>query len=92
VNDSDALLTNGQDEAERTSANRGEITMLRKISIALVAAAALGTAALAPTSASAWGRGGFHGGGFHDGWGHRGFGYGYGGGEGWCNWHPYRCY
>jgi len=35
--------------------------MFRKISIALVAAAALGTAALAPTSASAWG-GGFHGG------------------------------
>jgi hypothetical protein len=61
---------------------RGEIIMLRKISIALVAAAALGTAALAPTSASAWGRGGFH----------RGFGYGYGGGGGgWCYWHPYRC-
>jgi hypothetical protein len=37
--------------------------MFRKISIALVAAAALGSAALAPTSASAWGRGGF--GGFH---------------------------
>jgi hypothetical protein len=38
--------------------------MFRKISIALVAAAALGTAALAPTSASAWGggfRGGWHG-------------------------------
>jgi hypothetical protein len=33
--------------------------MLRKISLALAAAAALGTAALAPTSASAWG---FHGG------------------------------
>jgi hypothetical protein len=33
--------------------------MFRKISIALVAAAALGIAALAPTSASAWG---FHGG------------------------------
>jgi hypothetical protein len=32
--------------------------MFRKISIALVAAAALGSAALAPTSASAWGRGG----------------------------------
>ena len=31
--------------------------MLRKISFALVAAAALGTAALAPTSASAWGHG-----------------------------------
>jgi hypothetical protein len=35
--------------------------MLRKISFALVTAAALGTVALAPTSASAWG-GGFHGG------------------------------
>jgi hypothetical protein len=67
--------------------------MLRKISIALVAAAALGTAALAPTSASAWGRGGFHGGfhGGYGGWGHRGFGYGYGSGPGWCYWHPYRC-
>jgi hypothetical protein len=53
--------------------------MFRKISIALVAAAALGSAALAPTSASAWGRGGGFGGyhgGFHEGWGHRGFGYG----------------
>jgi hypothetical protein len=68
--------------------------MFRKISIALVAAAALSSAALAPTSASAWGRGGgfggFHGG-FHEGWGHRGFGYGYGGGPGWCYFHPYRC-
>ena len=45
--------------------------MFRKISIALVAAAALGSAALAPTSASAWGRGGEFGGyhgGFHEGW------------------------
>jgi hypothetical protein len=46
------------------------------------------------TSASAWGRGGgfgeFHGG-FHENWGHRGFGYGYGGGPGWCYFHPYRC-
>jgi hypothetical protein len=73
--------------------------MFRKISIALVAAAALGSAALAPTSASAWGRGGFGGfhGGFHEGWGHRGFGfgygygYGYGYGPGWCYFHPYRC-
>jgi hypothetical protein len=69
--------------------------MFRKISIALVAAAALGSAALAPTSALAWGRGGgfggFHGG-FHEGWDHRGFGYGYGGGgSGWCYFHPYRC-
>ena len=35
--------------------------MLRKISFALVTAAALGSVALAPTSASAWGRGGSHG-------------------------------
>ena len=58
--------------------------MFRKLTIALIATAALGTAALAPTSASAWhgggggwggGRGGYHGGwgGFHGGWG------GYGG-------------
>jgi hypothetical protein len=39
-----------------------EIIMFRKISIALVAAAALGSAALVPTSASAWGRGGSFGG------------------------------
>jgi hypothetical protein len=68
--------------------------MFRKISIALVAAAAFGSAALAQTSASAWGRGGGFGGshgGFHEGWGHRGFGYGYGGGPGWCYFHPYRC-
>ena len=46
--------------------------MLRKLSLAAVAAVALG-AALAPTSASAhWHGGGWHGGG----WGH---GYGYGG-------------
>jgi hypothetical protein len=36
--------------------------MFRKISIALVAAAALVSAALVPTSASAWGRGGGFGG------------------------------
>jgi len=67
--------------------------MFRKISIALVAAAALGSAALAPTSASAWGRGfGESHGGFHEGWGHRDFGYGYGyGGPDWCYFHPYRC-
>jgi len=34
--------------------------MIRKLSLAAVAAIALGTAALAPTSASAW----------HGGWGH----------------------
>jgi hypothetical protein len=63
--------------------------MFRKISIALVAAAALSSAALAPTSASAWGRGGGFHDGFHEGWGHRGFGYGFG--PGWCYFHPYRC-
>jgi hypothetical protein len=40
--------------------------MLRKLSLALLAAVSLGAAALAPTSASAWG--GFHGG-WHHGWG-----------------------
>jgi hypothetical protein len=62
--------------------------MFRKMTIALVATAALGTAALAPTSASAWGwhRGGFHGG-WHGGWFHRGWGPG----PGWCYFHPYRC-
>jgi hypothetical protein len=63
--------------------------MLRKLSLALVAAVSLGAAALAPTSASAW-TGGLHGG-WHGGW-HRGwggprffvggpayYGYGYGG-------------
>ncbi len=62
--------------------------MLRKLSLALVAAVSLGAAALAPTSASAWG--GYHGGwrgGWHHGWGGPRFfvggpayyGYGYGG-------------
>ncbi len=56
--------------------------MLRKLSLALVAAVSLGAAALAPTSASAWG-------GWHHGWGgprifvggpaYYGYGYGYGG-------------
>jgi hypothetical protein len=46
--------------------------MLRKLSLALVAAISLGAAALAPTSASAWGGG--HGG-WHGGWRH-----GWGGG------------
>jgi len=73
--------------------------MFRKLTIALIATAALGTAALAPTSASAWhgggggwggGRGGYHGGwgGFHGGWG--GYG-GFGGGSGFCFYHPNRC-
>jgi hypothetical protein len=51
------------------------MTMLRKITLALVAAASLSAMALAPTAASAhpiWG-------GFHGGWGHHfgGFGVGY---------------
>jgi len=41
--------------------------MLRKLSLAAVAAIALGTAALAPTSASAWWHGGWHHG-WHGGW------------------------
>jgi hypothetical protein len=51
--------------------------MIRKLSLAAVAAIALGAAALAPTSASAWGgwHGGWHGGGWHGGW-HRGWGWG----------------
>ncbi|AMA57827.1 MULTISPECIES: hypothetical protein [unclassified Bradyrhizobium] len=64
--------------------------MLRKLSLAAVAALALG-AALAPTSASAHWHGGWHGGGWHGGGWHRGWGggprfyaggpvsYGYGG-------------
>ncbi|MGF6432812.1 MULTISPECIES: hypothetical protein [Bradyrhizobium] len=61
--------------------------MLRKLSLAAVAAVSLGAAALAPTSASAWG--GWHGGWHHGWWGvprvivggpaYYG-GYGYGGG------------
>lgn len=47
--------------------------MFRKISLAAVAAAALGAAALAPTSASAFVPG-WHGG-WHGGW-HRGWGWG----------------
>jgi hypothetical protein len=45
--------------------------MFRKLSLAAVAAIALGTAALAPTSASAHWHGGWHGGwhhGWHGGW------------------------
>jgi hypothetical protein len=50
-------------------------TMLRKITLGLIAAASLGVAALAPGSASAHG--------FHGGWGHHGgWGYGIGFGPG----------
>ena len=45
--------------------------MFRKLSLAAVAAIALGTAELTPTSASAW----WHGGGWHHSW--------HGGGSGW---------
>jgi hypothetical protein len=63
-----------------------EMTMLRKLSLAAVAAIALGAAALAPTSASAWVGHGWHGG-WHGGW-HRGWGWrrGYGWGGGWHRW------
>jgi hypothetical protein len=82
-----------QDEHTRICIHQGVHFMLRKISFALVTAAALGSAALVPAPASAHGfGGGWHGGG----WGHRGisvgFGYGYGYGRGWCYWHPYACY
>src|SRR5437879_5771121 len=52
----------------------GDRTMLRKVTLGLIAAASLSVAALAPGSASAHG---FHGGGgwgHHGGWGH-GFGF-----------------
>ena len=51
--------------------------MLRKVTLALIAAASLGAAALAPAPASA---GGFHHGGWHGGWHsgwHGGFGHNY---------------
>jgi hypothetical protein len=54
--------------------------MFRKLSLAAVAAIALGTAALAPTTASAW-----HGGGWRGGW-HHGWGPGWGWRAGW--WGP----
>jgi len=60
--------------------------MLRKLSLAAVAAVSLGAAALAPTSASAWGgywHPGWHGVYYHHWWGPRfyvgGPAYGYGG-------------
>jgi len=55
--------------------------MLRKLTLALVAAASLGAMALAPTAASAGGGGGWGGGCYHHHWGH-GFGIGYYGGYG----------
>jgi hypothetical protein len=65
--------------------------MVRKLTFALIATAALGGAALAPTSASAW-HGGGGWGGFHGGWGGYGGGFGgFGGGYGFCFYHPDRC-
>jgi len=50
--------------------------MLRKLSLAAVAAVSLGLAALAPTSASAHWHGGWHGGGWHGGGFYRHWGWG----------------
>jgi len=61
------------------------MTMLRKLTLALVAAASLGAVALAPSAASAkpWGGGGWGGGFHHHHFG--GFGIGYVGyGDGGC--------
>jgi hypothetical protein len=55
----------------RIQSNRGQTTMIRKMSLVLAATAALAAVALAPTSASAWGRGGW-------GWGGVGIGLGVG--------------
>jgi hypothetical protein len=59
------------------------MTMLRKLSLAAVAAVSLGAAALAPTQASAWGgwhpgwHAGWHGDWYHRAWwGPRFYGYG----------------
>src|SRR6267142_2952309 len=61
----------------RHSAPSRRTTMLRKITLALVAAASLSAFALAPTAASAhWKGGGFGGGFHHHHWG-PGFGIGY---------------
>jgi hypothetical protein len=64
----------------RQGASLRRMTMLRKTTLALVAAASLGAMALAPTAASAkpWGWGGGWGGYHH--FGH-GFGIGYIGGD-----------
>ena len=60
--------------------------MFRKLSLAAVAAIALGTAALAPTSASAW----WHGGGWHGGW-HHGWHGGWWGGPRFYGAYSYGC-
>lgn len=56
----------GWTKASTKAPNPEETTMLRKLSLALVATVSLGAAALAPAPASAWG--GWHGG-WHHGWG-----------------------
>jgi uncharacterized membrane protein len=72
-----------QDETFEAHHSR-RTTMLRKVTLALVAAASLSAMALAPTAASAHPWGGGWGGGFHH-WGH-GFGIGFigGGVDGGC--------
>jgi hypothetical protein len=65
--------------------------MLRKITLVLVAVAAVGMGSVSSIPpASAWWRGG----GWGRGWGHRGYGYrGWGSyGRTWCYSHPYGCY
>jgi hypothetical protein len=61
----------------RHGAHRRRTTMLRKLTLGLVAAASLSAMALAPTAASAgpWGGGWGWGGGFHH---HHHFGHGFG--------------
>jgi hypothetical protein len=76
-------LTNPQDGADATSTT-GEVVMIRKTVLALVAPIALGAAALAPTSASAWGGWG-HGSGWGHHWGYGGPRVGFYGGFGGCN-------
>jgi hypothetical protein len=56
----------------RQGAHLRRTTMLRKLTLGLVAAASLGTMALAPTAASAGG------GGWGGGWHHHHFGHGFG--------------
>src|SRR3954467_9075351 len=64
----------GRDTTTAQGPNPLEITMFRKLSLGLIAAASLGAAALVPGTASA---GGFHHHvGWHHGW-HGGFGVGY---------------
>lgn len=96
----DNNVINGAQRQTRYGAlapNLEEMTMLRKLALAFVAAASLGAVALAPTVASAaghgghgGGHGGWHGGGGHGGW-HGGHGGWHGGGyhRGWGGPHFY---